>query len=76
MICKGAETISDLDFNNFGGILLVVVALEGFSSLIPFLIFSMETFSNEKQPLFSLNERIFEYLGASKILTLFDRWGH
>ena len=48
MICKGAETISDSDFNNFGGILLKVVALEGFSSLIPFLIFSMETFSNEK----------------------------
>ena len=46
MICKGSETISDSDFNNFGGILLKVVALEGFSSLIPFLIFSIETFSN------------------------------
>ena len=65
MICKGAETSSDWDFNNFGGILLKVVALlEGFSSLIPFLIFSMETFSNEKQPLFSLSERIFRILGC------------
>ena len=46
MICMGAETISDLDFNIFGGILLKVIALEGFSSLIPFLIFSLKTFSN------------------------------
>ena len=59
MICKGTETISDSDFNNFGGILLKVVALEGFSSLIPFLIFSIEIFSNEKQPMFSLSGRIF-----------------
>ena len=34
MICKGSETIPDSDFNNFGGILLKVVALEGFSSLL------------------------------------------
>ena len=42
MICKGSETISDSDFNNFGGILLKGVALEGFSSLIPLLIFWKE----------------------------------
>ena len=36
MICNGAETISDSDFNDFGGILLKVVALEGFSSLTHF----------------------------------------
>ena len=56
MISKGAETTSDSDFSNFGGILLKVVALEGFSSIISVLIFSIETYSNEKEPLFSLSD--------------------
>lgn len=46
MICKVVETRSGSLFNSFGGVLLKVVDLEGFTSIL-FSILSTDTFSNE-----------------------------
>ena len=59
MICKGVETRSHSFFNSFEGILLKVVDLEVFSLSSSFFIFSTDTFSNEKEPMFPFKDRIF-----------------
>ena len=56
MICKGVETISHSLFNSFVGILLKVVDLEVFSLSSSFFIFSTDTFSNEKKPMFPFKD--------------------